>query len=429
MHALSRDTLMAAGAAILLTSVAALCSAEDVEAHFAAMTPGEVRAYELDVMRRIADLALVPPKLNTSPLPDYDYDRLDYGMTIGIERTPKGRLWACWVAGGDSPKAFFVLATSDDDGETWSKPRLVVDAHSKNLPMDRSVLVGNLWTDPLGRLWLFFDQSMDMFDGRAGVWAAVCENPDAERPAWSTPRRLWHGVALNKPTVLSTGEWVLPISLDQREGFGPFQGLFKELDPLRGANVFVSSDRGATWQRRGAAVFPNPDWHEHMIVERKDGTLWMLARTAKGIMQTVSGDGGRTWATPTEPPGIRQPNARFHIRRLASGRLLLVKHGDAPDAHHGRVKLSAWLSQDDGATWQGGLILDERKGVSYPDGFQAPDGTIYISYDRNRATDGEILLARFTEADILAQKLVGSRSKLKMLISRPLGAKKGSRSP
>ncbi len=60
-------------------------------------------------------------------------------------------------------------------------------------------------------------------------------------------------------------------------------------------------------------------------------------------------------------------------------------------------------------------MLDERKGISYPDGFQAPDGTIYISYDRNRATDGEILLARFTEEDVLAKELVGPKSKLKML--------------
>jgi hypothetical protein len=65
-------------------------------------------------------------------------------------------------------------------------------------------------------------------------------------------------------------------------------------------------------------------------------------------------------------------------------------------------------------------VLDERTGISYPDGFQSPNGTIYISYDRNRATDGEILLARFTEADILAGKLTGPTSKLKMLISRPL---------
>ena len=179
------------------------------------------RSEQIAAMEKIADYALVPPILNTSPLPEYDYDKLDYGMTIGIERTQSGRLWACWVAGGDSPKAFFVLATSDDDGETWSKPRLVVDAHDKSLPAERSVLVGNLWTDPLGRLWLIFDQSMDMFDGRAGVWVAVCENPDAEEPTWSKPRRIWHGVTLNKPTVLSTGQWMLPISLDQRPGFRP----------------------------------------------------------------------------------------------------------------------------------------------------------------------------------------------------------------
>lgn len=406
-----------------------LCAAadDDTAARFAAMTPAEVRAYEIDVARRVADLALIPPKLNTSPLPDYDYDRLDYGMTIGIERTPKGRLWACWVAGGDSPKAFFVLATSDDDGESWSKPRLVVDAHSKNLPMDRSVLVGNLWTDPVGRLWLIFDQSMHMFDGRAGVWAAVCENPDAEQPAWSAPRRIWHGVALNKPTVLANGEWMLPISLDQRPGFGPFKGLFSELDPLRGANVFVSTDRGKTWNRRGAAVFPNPDWHEHMIVQRYDGTLWMLARTANGIMESSSSDGGKTWSKPSFPQGIKQPVARFHIRRLASGRILMVKHGETMDSHEGRSKLTAWLSEDEGKTWLGGLMLDERTGVSYPDGVQSPDGTIYISYDRNRATDGEILLARFNENDILAKRIESPKSKLKMLISRPLGAKKQSR--
>ncbi|WP_390621412.1 family 16 glycoside hydrolase [Rubripirellula reticaptiva] len=380
----------------------------------------EETAARIAAMEKVADHALVPPVLNTSPLPEYDYEMLDYGMTIGIERTPSGRLWACWVAGGDSPAAYFVLATSDDDGQTWSKPRLVLDSHSKDLPRERSILVGNLWTDPLGRLWLIFDQSMDMFDGRAGVWATLCENPDADEPAWSTPRRIWHGVTLNKPTVLSTGEWMLPISLDQRGGFGPFKGCFPELDPMRGANVFVSSDEGTTWERRGMVTFPNPDWHEHMVVERRGGSLWMLARTAKGIMESISTDGGRTWSEANEPQGIRQPNARFHVRRLLSGRLLLVKHGNRIDAHQGRVQLSAWLSNDDGKTWQGGLVLDEREGISYPDGFQSPDGTIYISYDRNRATDGEILLARFTEDDILARELKGSKSKRKILISRPL---------
>jgi hypothetical protein len=276
------------------------------------------RSEQIAAMEKLADLALVPPTLNTSPLPEYDYDKLDYGMTIGIERTLGGRLWACWVAGGDSPKAFFVLASSDDDGETWSKPRLVVDAHARDLPAERSVLVGNLWTDPLGRLWLIFDQSLDMFDGRAGVWVAVCDDPDAQEPAWSKPRRIWHGVTLNKPTVLSTGEWLLPISLDQRPGFRQFKGCFQELDPLRGANVFVSTDKGETWERRGCVQFPHPDWHEHMLVERKDGTLWMLARTAKGLMQSDSSDAGKTWSEPSFP-AIQHPVARFHVRRVEGG--------------------------------------------------------------------------------------------------------------
>jgi len=415
---------------LLLFSVLSVASASPLsaqpapEARFAAMSPAEVRAFEIETMERIADLALIPPKLNTDPLPQYDYDQLDYGMTIGIARTTGGRLWACWVAGEDGPKAFFVLATSDDDGETWSKPRLVIDPHSKSLPMDRSVLVGNLWTDPNGKLWLFFNQSMMQFDGRSGVWAATCDNPDAENPVWSAPRRIWHGFTLNKPTVLSTGEWLLPVSLNRSGGIGPFRGAFKELDPMRGANLFVSTDQGATWQRQGCVAFPHSDWDEHMTVERKDGTLWLLARTGKGIMQSTSSDRGKTWAEPTDPQGIRQPVARFHIRKLASGRILLVKHGDTADTTEGkRNKLKAFLSEDDGLTWKGGLMLDERNGVSYPDGFQAPDGTLYISYDHNRST-GEILMARFSEDDILSGKLIGPKSKLQMLISKPLKNRK-----
>ena len=111
---------------------------------------------------------------------------------------------------------------------------------------------------------------------------------------------------------------MLPISLDQREGFGPFKGLFKELDPLRGANVFVSTDKGATWQRRGAATFPNPDWHEHMIVERKDGSLWMLARTTQGhhadhLRPTAAGPG-------PSPPSRRASASRTRASTSADSR-------------------------------------------------------------------------------------------------------------
>ena len=75
------------------------------------------------------DQGLVPPPINTSPLPEYDYGNLDYGMTIGIAQTQGGRIWAAWIGGGDNEDAFFVLNHSDDNGKSWSKPKLVIDPH------------------------------------------------------------------------------------------------------------------------------------------------------------------------------------------------------------------------------------------------------------------------------------------------------------
>jgi hypothetical protein len=42
-------------------------------------------------------------------------------------------------------------------------------------------------------------------------------------------------------------------------------------------------------------------------------------------------------------------------------------------------------SADEGKPWKGGLVIDERTGVSYPDGFQSPDGGIVVSSDHDRA--------------------------------------------
>lgn len=350
--------------------------------------------------QRFSELALEAPLINTRPGPEYD-DRVRIGnMVIGIDRTPKGRLWACWVGNGDSPNGFFMLASSDDDGRTWSKPRLVIDpTDPPNSPQRRS-LVGNVWTDPLGRLWCFFDQSLGYFDGRAGNWYIRCDDPDAVEPVWTAPIRFSDGCTLNKPTVLSSGDWLLPVSVWTRDRIGPgvLRNLHKDTDAIRMANVFVSSDKGATWSRRGGVAFPGSDFDEHMMVELRDGRVWMLARTHSGISESFSADNGVTWSEP-RPSAIQNCNARFFIRRLASGNLLLVKNGPIDVRLPRRSSLTAFLSSDDGKTWPKKLLLDDRAVVTYPDGFQAPDGSIHITYDWNRHTDAEILHLRFTEAD------------------------------
>lgn len=350
----------------------------------------------------LLDRALEPIPLNPDPGPEYGNNVLNYAMARGIELTRGGRLWAAWVAGGDNDRAFIIAATSDDRGTSWSHPRLVIrSSEAQPPPLRRRPRVSNFWTDPTGRLWLFYDQSMASYDGRAGLWAITCDNPDAAKPAWSAPRRIWHGSMLNKPIVARDGTWLAPVTLWARNKISaPVRDAHPELDAQRGAHVFASIDGGRTWERRGGVVFPDTDFDEHMLVERRDGRWWMLARTTRGIAESFSSDGGRTWTDPA----VRYPHvsSRFFIRRLASGHLLFLRHGHINERTATRTQLRAFLSRDDGATWLGGLMLDERDKVSYPDGTQAADGTIFITYDRDRAGAREILLARFREEDVAA---------------------------
>jgi hypothetical protein len=380
---------------------------------------------ESPVPQRILDVTLEPAAIDFNPGPEYSEEQQDYAMVIGMDRTPKGRIWAAWVGGGDSPLAYFLITSSDDNGKTWSHPRMVIRPGRTDTGLNRSVIVGNLWTDPNGKLWLFYDQSLEQFDGRAGVWAITCENPDDEKPVWSEPRRIWHGMSLNKPTVLSNGDWMLPISLWDRSHIkSVFGDAYTELDDQRMAHWFVSSDQGKTWSRRGGVAFPNPRFDEHMLVELKDGRLRMLARDANGIAESYSSDMGKTWTTPA-PSNIKNPSARFFFRRLQSGNILLVKNGPL-DKKFERSHMTAFLSDDDGKTWKGGLVIDEREDVSYPDGFQAPDGTIHIIHDRGRSKHREILFARFTEADILAGKFVTEGSAGKLPVFKGYGPRKGA---
>lgn len=383
------------------------------------MSAGWSAVRAADLPASLLDLSLEPPVINTQPGPEYD-DQVRIGnMIIGIERTPEGRLWSCWVGNGDSPNGFFMLATSEDGGTTWSKPRVVIDPTDPPDAPQRRSLVGNLWTDPLGRLWCFFDQSLGYFDGRAGDWFIRCDNPDADEPVWTKPVRLADGCTLNKPTVLKNGDWLLPVALWTRDRIGPalLKDAHKDLDAIRMANVFVSTDQGQTWTRRGGVAFPETDFDEHMLVELKDGRLWMLARTKRGISESHSSDGGTTWSAP-QPSSIKNCSARFFIRRLASGHLLLVKNGPVDVRLPRRSSLTAFLSTDDGRTWPHQLLLDDRAEVSYPDGIQAPDGMIHLLYDWNRHTDAEILLARFREEDIVAGRFSSPGAKPRLLVNK-----------
>ena len=309
---------------------------------------------------------------------------------------------------GEGPGNYAVLLVSGDGGKSWEEILHV-------LPPDPGSRVYDpvLWLDPAGRLWMFWAQCRseklwDCFDGRAGVWASVCRNPAAAKLRWGAPRRLADGVMMNKPEVLKDGSWVLPVALWSNYP----EKLTEEQKPFARPNLLITQDRGRTFTLTVGPDIAGRTFDEHVVVQDPDGSLWVLARTKYGIGESFSRDGGRTWSASRDS-GLGGPGSRFALRRLRSGRLCLVNHqslhllpGETPPENQVREKLSVWLSDDDGKSWYGRLLLDVRKNVSYPDIAEGNDGFIYEVHDHERLVHGQILLSRFTEKDVASGELV-----------------------
>ncbi len=364
----------------------------------------------------VADEPFLAPPAYVGPpkSPDHATDNRAFQGIPSMAIAPGGRLWANWYAGitpGEDQNNYVAVSTSGDDGKTWREV-LVIDPDG---PGPVRAFDPELWAAPDGRLFVFWAQAAGHDGSVAGVWCVHTDQPDQEQPAWSTPRRLTDGIMMCKPVVLSTGEWVLPASTWRATDFS--------------ARMIVSQDGGKTWSLRGACQVPPAAraFDEHHIVERNDRSLWLLARTKYGIGESVSTDRGKSWLD-LAPSDIAHPSARFFIRRLNSGNLLLVKHGPI-QRPTGRSHLTAFLSRDDGKTWEGGLVLDARRGVSYPDGQQMKDGRIRIIYDFSRTGSRHILMADFREADILAKKPVSQDVGLQRLVASASGGREKQAEP
>jgi hypothetical protein len=318
---------------------------------------------------------------------------------------PNGRLWVAYWTGGDV----------EHDRHTGNQ-MVLYTASSVDAPLEGPVVMPksdygfyvlspNLWVDPTGRLWFTYVE-LGVGDEGLSTVAMVTGNPTEAHPTWERPRIITPGRRMNKPIVLRNGDWICPA-----EDF---------TDPARRTNrLYISKDRGKAFTLYSSLRIEGCDFPELMTVEKNDGSLWMLTRTGKGIVEATSSDEGKSWRDIHPFSGIRAPNSRFHLTRLKSGRLLLV-YNDHPSA---RTNMTAALSEDDGKTWPHKLLLDDYTHVTYPDAQQSADGSIVIVYDKNRykispgsrktlplTQSGEIKLARITEEDVLAGKLVSPAS-------------------
>lgn len=322
-----------------------------------------------------------------------------------------GRLWVTWYGGvsnSEDSNNYVVLATSADKGRTW-KEVLAYDPDGRG---PWRAFDCEIWVSPDGKLrWFWTERKVKLrgtLDGKdtPEKLAVYAGHSDAEAiktdrlmmltlaadreptAPFGVPQEIGPGVMMCKPIVAANGDWVLPVSRWYEE---------------KSARLVISSDGGRTFSRpeHGASIPAQfRTFDEHSVVQMKDGAFRIWARAKGGCRTAATHDGGRTW-TAIEPATFGFPSTRTTVRRLKSGAILLVKHGaDIRSNGGGRRCLTAFVSDDEARTWKGGLVLDPRKGGSYCDVDQSPDGTIHAVWDFDRTGRREILYARFTEEDV-----------------------------
>ena len=360
------------------------------------------------------DWAMVPGKVIRELNDDkYADDKRIFQGIPGVERTKSGRMFYTFYSGtaGEGAGNFVMLYKNKEPGSFEFEPVLVIEP-----PMAKCRTFDPcLWIDPKGRLWVFYAQGYGHIDSRFGVWCIVCDDPDAENLVFTEPRRIANGIMMNKPTVLKNGNWLLPCTIWKR-WINPNNDIPEE----QYSNVYLSDDEGESFRLIGHADYPKRTCDEHMIVELDDGRLMMFIRGDKwGIGTAFSDDLGYTWYGEADYI-MGGPDSRFFVRRLKSGNLLLINHHDYGGK---RRNLKAMISKDEGKSWEGYLLLDERTEAAYPDAVEDGEGNIYVAYDYNRTTDKELYLAVITEEDILAGKILGENSKLKILVNKATGVK------
>lgn len=159
-------------------------------------------------------------------------------------------------------------------------------------------------------------------------------------------------------------------------------------------HVYFSDDQGATWQSspdilsyelnsrnttRYGAIEP-------VLLELRDGRVWMLVRDRQGhLLQSFSVDGAR-WSPLTATDFISSDSPAA-LLRLRDSRIVLMfnscQNGSDPRSYAigGREVLHAAISADDGRTWRGFREVFREA----PGALRGDRGTAYASLVENSA--------------------------------------------
>jgi hypothetical protein len=285
---------------------------------------------------------------------------------------------------------------SADGGKTWGQERLL-----EHNPACQTGRPSFLRTRDKA-IWIFYYGFVNLgksaAESRSDLWAIRSTD---EGKTWGQRKRIFSGYtgATNGAIQTRSGRIVVPFSY--------------MVDPMRFVSaVVVSDDDGRTWTSGATIDFgPAGGLGDHAgalepaVVERRDGTLWMLIRTTRGrLWQAFSKDAGRTWSESTAT-AFAAPSSPAYITRLASGRLCIAWNIAQPSPEPRRGKLSVALSADDGETWTPPVLVARANEISYPYLLEVTPGELLISSGRLRAKGmtADVVALRAGEQRLLAK--------------------------
>lgn len=315
------------------------------------------------------------------------------------------RFWAVWYTGGNGePRQlnYLVVAYSDDFGETWVDPFLVIDHPDPNHD-GVNLGVPNFFIDADGKLSLIWIQYY--------TWIVKFDNADApsiDDVTWSEPAIYTSSKIHKPPTVFTDADGSEALILASE-----FEAGDTHTEVTR---FYVSKNNGTTWSLRAnlnSSVPNNRMYPESQVVELSEGNLLVMSRieggAAGGIEISRSSDYGQTWSAYQNnlvQPFIG-PGSKFHVMKLSSNNILIINHSTTSS----REQLVAYLSTDNGETFPYQLDIDTRTSVTYPYAIEH-DGKIYVTWDKGRFNHKEIRFAVITETDIINGFYADSSQKL-----------------
>lgn len=263
--------------------------------------------------------------------------------------------------GGDDSPARLVAVHSDDAGRTWSRtPQIVVENHAGQNVMSVSLLrLQN------GKLALFYLIKNSWHDCRPWLRLSKDEAQTWSPPKLMVDAPGYFVLNNDRVVQLASGRLVAPIAFHRTRKSDP--GDRRSFDGRALALWYLSDDAGATWREANdwwAVPLPSrTGLQEPGVVELADGRLFSWARTDLGAQWgSVSTNGGVSWP-PFVATSLQSPVSPASLKRLPGSSDLLAVFNDHsgrfPFPAGRRTPLVAALSRDGGQTWPVRKLLED----------------------------------------------------------------------